>query len=214
VHVMGGSDRSFLLGVTGGIATGKTVVAEMIEELGARTIDFDVLSRTVVEPGKPAWTEIVDYFGEHILRKDRSVDRKKLADIVFENKEKREQLERLLHPRIGEEFTRIVAEYTSRGPESVIQAVVPLLFETDMQHLFDKVLVVYAPEEVQIERLMERDTIDCQSAAAMLASQWPIEKKKGLGHFVVDNSGSLDRTRAQIEDVWRHIDQIRTKRGP
>jgi len=214
VRVMGGSDRAFLLGVTGGIASGKTVVAEMIEELGARTIDFDVLSRTVVEPGKPAWTEIVACFGEHILHNDRSIDRKQLADLVFENKQKREQLERLVHPRIAEEFAALVAEYTCHEPECVIQAVVPLLFETNMEHVFDRVLVVYAPKEVQIERVMERNSIDRQSAVTMLASQWPIEKKKDLGDFVVDNSGSLDQTRAQIEDVWKCLHQIRTKKDP
>ena len=210
---MRGSDRAFLLGVTGGIATGKTVVAEMIEKFGAHTIDFDVLSRTVVEPGKPAWTEIVAHFGEHILNKDRLIDRKKLADIVFENKEQRDRLERLVHPRIAEEFAALVAEYTSRKPEAVVQAVVPLLFEADMQHVFDRVLVVYAPEKVQIERLMNRAGIDRQSASAMVASQLPIESKKNLGDFLVDNSGSLDDTRAQIEDVWREVQQIRAGIG-
>ena len=214
MHVMGGSDRAFLLGVTGGIATGKTVVAEMIEELGAHTIDFDVLSRTVVEPGKRAWKEIVACFGEHILCEDGTLDRKKLADVVFNSKEQRAQLETFVHPRIAEEFAALVTEYTSREPEPVIQAVVPLLFETEMQRVFDRVLVVYAPEEVQIERLIERNSIDRQRAATMLDSQWPIEKKKDLGDFVVDNSGSLDQTRAQVEDVWKQLQRIRTKKGP
>ncbi len=210
---MDGSDRSFLLGVTGGIATGKTIAAEMIEELGAHTIDFDVLSRKVVEPGKRAWNEIVAHFGEHILQEDGTIDRKKLADVVFNNEEQRAALETFVHPRIAEEFAAFVTEHVSREPEAVVQAVVPLLFETEMQHVFDIVLVVYALEEVQIERLMNRDGIDRQSAAAMVATQWPIENKKHLGDFVVDNSGSLDDTRAQIEDVWKKIQQIQVEKG-
>ena len=210
---MDGSDRVFLLGVTGGIATGKTIVSDMIEGYGVRTIDFDVLSRKVVEPGTRAWTEIVAYFGERVLNEDRTIDRKKLADVVFNNEEQRAALETFVHPRIAEVFRAIVAEHVSHEPDTAIQAVVPLLFETEMQHVFDIVVVVYAPEEIQIERLMNRDGIDRQSAAAMVASQWPIENKKHLGDFVVDNSGSLDDTRAQVEDVWNKIQKIRVEKG-
>jgi dephospho-CoA kinase len=199
----------FLLGVTGSVATGKTVVAGMFEELGARTIDFDVLSRLVVEPGRQAWKKIVDHFGEDVLLEDKTVDRRKLAEIVFQDEEKRKKLESFIHPRVGEEFVRLVAEYASEDPNAIVQAVVPLLFEVNMQSVFDKVLLVYAPEEMQIERLMKRDGISRDMAAIVLSSQWPIEKKRDHADFIVDNSASLDHTRQQVGETWEELKRVR-----
>jgi dephospho-CoA kinase len=203
----GQTGAPFLLGVTGGVATGKTTVAKMFEELGARTIDFDMLSRLVVEPGKQAWKEIVDCFGEEVLLEDRTLDRRKLAEIVFRDEKKRKKLESLIHPKVGEEFMRRVAEFAAHDPNGIVQAVVPLLFEVNMQSLFDKVLLVYAPEETQIERLVGRDGISRDMAAIVLASQWPIEKKRELADFIVDNSGSLEPTRKQVEQIWEELNR-------
>ena len=202
----------FLLGVTGGVATGKTVVAEMFEGLGARTIDFDVLSRLVVEPGKHAWKEIVDHFGEDVLLEDKTLDRRKLAEIVFQDEEKRKKLESLIHPKVGEEFLRRVAEYASEDPNAIVQAVVPLLFEVNMQSPFDKVLLVYAPEETQINRLMKRDGISRDMAVIVLSSQWPIEKKRDHADFIVDNSASLDHTRQQVGEIWEKLRGLQQER--
>ena len=113
-----GKDERILLGVTGGIASGKSTVARMLEELGAPIIDFDMLSRVVVEPGKPAWAEIVGYFGEQVLLPDKTLDRKKVSEIVFRDAEKRKKLEGFTHPRIHEEFTRLVKEYAAQDPRS------------------------------------------------------------------------------------------------
>jgi len=203
-------DNIFLVGLTGGIATGKTTVADMFEKLGARTIDFDVLSRLVVEPETPAWTEIVAHFGEQILLHDRTINRKAVSDIVFEDAGERKTLESIIHPRVGDEFARLVAEIATDEPDAVIQAVVPLLFETNMQHLFDKLVVVYAPDEVQIERLIERDGIDRKKAGIIAASQLPIDEKKRLADFVIDNSGALETTRDQVEHVWKQLKRLRT----
>jgi dephospho-CoA kinase len=202
----------FLLGVTGGVATGKTVVAEMFEELGAPTVDFDLLSRLVVERGQQAWKEIVDYFGKRVLREDGTLDRRKLAMIVFQDEEKRKKLESFVHPRVGEEFLKLVAQYAADDTNTIVQAVVPLLFEVNMQSTFDKVLLVYAPEETQIERLMKRDGISRDMAAIVLASQLPIENKRDQADFIVDNSGSLEQTRAQVEQIWGDLKRVQQKR--
>ena len=209
-----GKDNRVLLGVTGGIATGKTVVAQMLEELGAKMIDFDVLSRIVVEPGKPAWREIVAFFGKQVLKEDQTLDRKKLSEMVFPDREKRRKLEGITHPRIIEEFFRWVKEYASKGPNALIVAVVPLLFEINLQHLFHKILVVYTPEEIQIDRLIKRDRISREIAETILRSQMPIEEKRGCAHYVVDNLGSLEEIRIQIEEVWQKLKQFQKERLP
>ena len=157
LELLRGNDNRLLLGVTGGIATGKTTVANMLQELGAPIIDFDVIARLVVEPDKPAWKEIVAFFGEQILLEDRTIDRKKLSDTVFRDIEKRKKLESFTHPQIAVEFLKQVGEITAADPNAIIQVVVPLLIELNMQYMFHKLLLVYTPRETQIERLVLRD---------------------------------------------------------
>jgi len=200
-----GNDRRMLLGVTGGIASGKSTVARMLEELGAPIIDFDLLSRVVVEPETPAWQEIVSYFGEQVLLPDKTLDRKKLSEIVFRDPEKRKKLEGFTHPRIHQEFVRLVKEYAARDPEVIIQAVVPLLIEAGLQYLFHKLLLVYIPQEKQIQRLMDRDKISREMAQSILSAQLPIDEKRGYADFIIDNSGSLEETREQAKEVWRQL---------
>ncbi len=202
---LGENDRRILLGVTGGVASGKTTVARMIEKLGAPTIDFDLLSRIVVAPNKPAWEEILTCFGKQVLLADKSLDREKLSRIVFSNPAQRRKLEDIIHPRIFEEFARRVRHYTAREPHAIIQAVVPLLFEAHMQHLFDKILLVYIPPAMQAERLMRRDGISRELAANIINAQLPIESKKGDADFVIDNSGTLRETARQVRKVWGEI---------
>ena len=197
-------DNRVLLGVTGGIASGKTTVARMLQHLGAKLIDFDLLSRVVVEPGKPAWRDIAAYFGQEVLRQDKTLDRKKMAEIVFRDSEKRKKLESFVHPRIFEEFRRMIKEYDAKGAH-IIQVVVPLLFEGNLQHLFHKILLVYIPEEMQIARVMKRDRISREMALNMLRSQSPIEEKRSYADFTVDNSGSVKETKRQVEEVWEKL---------
>jgi len=209
-----GKDNRLLFGVTGGIATGKTVVARMFEEFGAKIIDFDLLSRMVAEPGKPAWKEIVAFFGEQVLKEDQTLDRKKLSEIVFSDMKKRKELEGLTHPRIYEEFFRRVKGYAAKNPQVIIQAIVPLLFEVGLQFLFHKTLLVYAPREIQIERLIKRDRITPEWAENMIKAQMSIEEKRGYADFVVDNSGSLEETKKQVEEVWQKLKQFQKERLP
>ena len=208
-----GEHNHLLLGVTGGIASGKTVVAKMLEELGAPLIDFDVLARQVVKPGKPAFTLIVDYFGREVLQGDGTLDRKKLSKIVFQDTEKRNQMEGFTHPPIYEAFLKRVKAITEKAPEAIIQAVVPLLIEKNLQSIFDKVLVVYVPEEQQIERLVERDGISRKEAAHMLKAQLPINEKLAYADFVVHNKGSMEGTRKQVEEVWLELKRLQGEKA-
>ena len=200
--------RSLLVGLTGGIASGKSKVAGMLEELGAHVIDFDVLARRVVEPGEPAWQDIVDHFGPEVLNHDRSIDRRRLGAIVFADDRERTVLERLTHPRIRQEFVREVRAITAREPDRIVVAVVPLLVESGMQSMFDHVVVVYAPVEQQLERLMRRDGLKLDDARARIDAQLPIEQKLPGADTVIDNSGSPDHTRHQVEELWARL------RGP
>ncbi len=201
-------DNSLLLGVTGGIASGKTTVARLLEELGARTIDFDTLSREVVEPGKPAWQEITAYFGSKVLQNDMTIDRKKLSEIVFRDATQRKRLEEFIHPRVYEEFARRVKEYATRDPEAIIQGVVPLLIEANLQNLFHKILLVYIPTKMQIERLVKRDGISREMAAHILRAQLPMEQKRSYADYIVDNSGTVEETKKQLEEIWEKLKRL------
>jgi dephospho-CoA kinase len=201
------------MGVTGGIASGKTVVANMLEELGAPLIDFDLLARQMVEPGKPAFTQIVDYFGKEVLRQDGALDRKKLSKIVFQDTEKRKQLEGFTHSPIYEAFLKGVNAITEKDPAAIIQAVVPLLIEKHLQAIFDKILVVYVPEDQQIERLTQRDGISEEEATHMLKAQLPIDEKLAHADFVVHNEGSMEETRKQVEEIWLELKRLQGEKA-
>ena len=213
METLRGKDNRLLLGVTGGIATGKTTVVRMLEELGAPVIDFDVLARQVVEPDKPAWQEIVAYFGEQVLQEDRHLDRKKLSDIVFRDIEKRKKLESFTHPRIHAEFMAQLGEIVERDPDAIVQVDIPLLIENNLQYLFHKTLVVYIPEEKQIERLVKRDQISEEEAANRLKAQLPIDEKVGYADFVIYNDKSLQDTRAQVENLWKTLKKIQKEKA-
>ena len=198
-------DNHLVLGVTGGIASGKTTVSAILEELGAPLIDFDVLARQVVEPGKPALKSIVDSFGKEVLQADGTLDRKKLGGIVFNDPEKREKLESFTHTAIFEAYLNQASAIAASKPGAVIQVAVPLLFELNLQSLFDRVLVVYISPGRQVERLAERDGISRDEAANILKSQLPIDEKVGLADYVIDNGGTPEKTRRQVEEVWEKL---------
>jgi dephospho-CoA kinase len=213
INMLRGTDNRLLLGVTGSIATGKSTVAAMLAELGARTIDFDVLSRVVVEPGKPAWKDIVAFFGEQVLREDQTLDREKLREIVFKDMQKKKKLESFQHPRIGDEFRELVKQYAGEDPNAIIQVVVPLLIEVNMHPLFHNILMVYASEAAQKKRLMNRDGSSEEMAMNMIRSQLSVEEKKGFCDLIIDNSGSLEETRKQVGKLWQKLKKIQTERN-
>ncbi|MBW1765648.1 MAG: dephospho-CoA kinase [Deltaproteobacteria bacterium] len=200
-----GKDNRLLLGLTGGIASGKTTVANMLKEKGATLIDFDLIARQVVEPHKPAWEKIVDYFGKQVLQEDENLDRKKLSNIVFRDFEKRKKLESFTHPRIHEEFVRQVNEIVEKEPDAIIQVDIPLMIELNLQYIFHKLLVVYIPQEQQIKRLAERDGISQEEAANILKAQLSLDEKVRYADFVIHNEHSLEETGKQIENVWKTL---------
>ncbi|MBN1652446.1 MAG: dephospho-CoA kinase [Deltaproteobacteria bacterium] len=204
---------NLLIGITGGIATGKTTVAEMLSRLGSPLIDFDLLARVVQQPGKPAFRDIVSFFGTNVLRPEGDLDRKKLSQIVFQDEHKRRRLEHFTHPRILKEYRKQITRLTSEKPAAIIQIVVPLLIEADLQHMFDKLILVYVAQEEQLRRLMKRDGISKPRAQRILAAQLSIEDKRRYADYVIDNSLSLEHTQKQVERLWRQLTQLKTRQS-
>jgi dephospho-CoA kinase len=208
-----GKGNPLLVGVTGGIACGKTTVSQMLEKLGAPIIDFDLIARQVVEPGAPALAKIVDYFGKQVLQADGSLDRKKLSEVIFRDMEKRKKLESFTHPPIYEEFFHQVNVITERDPRAIIQVAVPLLVELNLQYLFDTIVVVHISTEEQIRRLAARDGISMEDAANILKAQLPIEDKKAFAGFLINNEQDPDATRSQVASVWEDLKRLQTSRS-
>lgn len=192
-------------GLTGGIATGKSTVAAMFEQAGACIIDADAIAREAARKGSPAYHQIVAHFGAHILLADGEIDRKRLAGVIFTDPDEQRALERIVHPQVKEETARRLERIRLKTPGAVVIIDMPLLFETGMDRELDTVIVVYVPEKVQIERLVARDTLSEAEALLRLRAQMPIEAKKSLATFVIDNSGALKATRAQTLGVYRQL---------
>jgi dephospho-CoA kinase len=197
-------------GMTGGIASGKSTVADIFARYGARIVDADRIAREVVARGMPAYADIIAHFGEAILQADREVDRGRLADIIFQDAAERQVLERIVHPRVREETARRLERIRREDAHAIVILDVPLLFESGMERGLQPVILVYVPEAVQVQRLMTRDGLSEAETMARIRSQMPIEKKKERADLVIDNSGSLESTRSQTLDVYRQIVARRT----
>jgi dephospho-CoA kinase len=193
------------VGLTGGIATGKSTVARILVEKGARLIDFDELSHAVEEPEGPVWKEIVRHFGEGSLQADRTIDRRKLGDIVFADREKLDLLNRLVHPAVFQEWRRRIEEIRRAEPEAIVLSDIPLLIEADMKPMVDPILLVYVPPEEQIARLMARNGYTREDAEKRIASQMPIEEKLPHADIVVRNDGSPETTRKALNAIWTEL---------
>jgi dephospho-CoA kinase len=204
--------ETLLIGLTGGIATGKSTVAEMFGDMGAVIIDFDLIARNVVEPGRKSWKLITNFFGKGILNPDTSINRKKLSGIVFNDPFRREKLESFTHPFIWEEFIRQVEKAVLRDKTAIILAVIPLLIEGNMQEIFSKTIVVYLSPEMQLERLMARDRISRNTAVKILNAQIPIDEKVPYGDFIINNGGTIEDTGKITHDVWDRLKQIQKER--
>jgi dephospho-CoA kinase len=183
-----------LVGLTGGVATGKSTVAKMFKQCGAIVIDADELAHEVVKPGKPAWREIVAFFGKTVLNQDRSLNRQALGSIVFRNPKKLRQLERIIHPRVAREQARLTKQAARADPTAVVIYDVPLLFEAGIDTRVDKTLVVTADRETQLARLKKRNGLSRVEAIRRIRSQMPLSKKVRLADIVID--GTLSRHNA------------------
>ena len=193
------------VGLTGGIACGKSTVARMLAERGAIVIDFDELAHAVIEPEGPVWREIVHYFGEGILLTDGRIDRRKLGAVVFADAGKREILNALVHPAVFEGWRKRLGEIGRSADEAIVISDIPLLIESGLQSQVDLVLLVYLSPEEQIRRLMDRDGYDREEALQRIASQMPIEQKVSRADLVIDNGGSPEQTGREVDRVWEEL---------
>lgn len=194
-----------VIGITGNIASGKSTVARMFEALGARIIDADEIARIVVEPGAPAWEEIVSEFGRDILEPDGAINRKRLADIVFGDEAKRKRLNDITHPRIRERISELLREYEKEGALVVMVEAALIVERGGLKSLIDGLIVVTADEETQIERLIRDKGYKREEAVSRLRAQMPAREKMMHGDYIIDNSGSLEDTRARVKAVSEAI---------
>ncbi|MGC5324262.1 dephospho-CoA kinase [Brevibacillus sp. SYSU BS000544] len=189
-----------IIGLTGGIASGKSTVSALLKERRIPVVDADVIAREVVEPGKSAYQQIVDAFGSSILLPTGEIDRKALGEIVFSDERQRQVLNGIVHPQVRKEMTRQAKEASQSGHELVVMDI-PLLFESKLQYMVDKIVLVYVPSDLQLIRLMERDKIDEEQAQKRIKSQFPIETKKNEADFIIDNSGTREETKVQVDQL-------------
>jgi dephospho-CoA kinase len=190
------------IALTGGPGSGKSTVARMFADLGAAVLDADEVARGVVEPGTPAWEEVRREFGAEYFREDGSLDRAQVAALVFREPEARRRLNAIVHPKVIREMARRLADLAAQGVSLVIVEV-PLLFETGLDKIYDRIIVVDAGEEDQIRRLTARDARTPGEAAGIIAAQWPLAEKKARADYVVDNRGSVADTRGQVKNLWQ-----------
>ncbi|WP_440118368.1 dephospho-CoA kinase [Paenibacillus sp. QZ-Y1] len=186
------------IGLTGGIATGKSSVSAFLASKGALLIDADVIAREVMLPGHPVLAAAVQRFGQAILNEDGTLDRKKLGSIVFQNPEERKALEGITHPAIRKEMRERAAAYELSYPDKLVVSDIPLLYESGLEEGFEEVMVVYVPRSVQRERLMGRDGMTAEQADARIDVQMDIEEKKRRADVLIDNSGLWSETEQQV----------------
>lgn len=193
------------IGLTGSIASGKSTVSLMFDDFDIPVIDADKISREVVQPGEAAYKEIIETFGEDVLRADKTLDREKLGSIIFADKEKREQLNGIVHPAVRKKMLEKKQAFIDAGAACVVLDI-PLLFESKLTHFVDKTLVVYVDENVQLERLMDRNGYTEEEARQRIKSQMPVKEKAELADYVIDNNRSKQGSYEQLEELlkeWR-----------
>ncbi len=191
------------IGLTGGIATGKSSVSNILQQKGATIIDADKIVHKLMEPEHKLWYDIVNTFGDEILLDNRQIDRKKLGKIIFNNQNKREKLNQITHPRVIAEIKNKMDKL--EDGDNIIVAEVPLLFEVGMEDLFTEVWVVTADKEIQIKRLKQRDGLDTEAAQKRIKAQMPLAKKEKLADRIINNNGSKKELLAQINRVWSKV---------
>ncbi|BBB93389.1 MAG TPA: dephospho-CoA kinase [Methylomusa anaerophila] len=193
-----------ILGLTGGIASGKSTVSGMLKDMGAYIVDADKLAREIAAKGKPTWREIVNRFGDGILDPNGEIDRKRLGQMVFADEVLRKELENITHPRIKEAAYAEIEKAKADGYK-VIVIDAPLLIEAGWEKMVQTVWVVYVDENTQITRLLERDKISLAAALTRIRAQMPLKEKINYADVVIDNSKGLDNTLAQVMSAWRDI---------
>jgi dephospho-CoA kinase len=199
-----------LVGLTGGLATGKSTVARLFQDCGAVVLDADVLARQVVAPGTPAWKAIVRAFGAGVLRPDRTIDRARLGALVFRHRAKLKTLNAIVHPRVAREQARLTREITRKDPKAVVIYDVPLLFEAGVDKRVDRVIVVSAGRETQVERLMSRNGFTRAEALRRIRAQAPLQDKRQRADYVLDGDQPLAQLRADVRRTFEELGRLGT----
>ncbi len=194
-----------LVGLTGGIGSGKSTVARMLAERGAVVIDADAIAREVVEPGTDGFDEVVERFGDDVLAGDGSLDRDAVAAIVFDDDDARADLNAIVHPRVGEEIGRRLAALNADGHVALAVVDVPLLVESGAAAGYDAVIVVTAPQELRVERLVRDRGMDPDDVRARIAAQASDEERRAVATHVIENDGDLAALEARVEEVHREL---------
>jgi dephospho-CoA kinase len=189
-----------LVGLTGGVGSGKSTVAAMLHELGAVVVDADEAAHAVYEPGTHGFAAVVREFGDEYVS-DGRIDRKRLGELVFADAGARRRLNAIVHPLVRDWMAARTAEAAEAGASVVVQ-VVPLLFENGLERLFSTIVLVYVPEALQVDRLVKGRGMTPERARQMIAAQMPIEEKRRLAHHVIDNGGTIEATRARVDQLW------------
>jgi len=202
-----GKNMTLIIGLTGSIASGKSTISSMFADFHIPVIDADKLAREEVETGEKAYEEIIAVFGQEILQADKTLNRKKLGSIIFADEQKRKTLNNIVHPAIREEMIRRKDVYIEAGEKCVVLDI-PLLFESKLTGFADKTLVVYVDEDVQLERLMARDESTEKEAKQRIQSQIPVKQKADLADAVIDNNGTKQQSREQLEKLLRKWNAI------
>ncbi|WP_440961854.1 dephospho-CoA kinase [Paenibacillus nitricinens] len=194
-----------IIGLTGGIASGKSTVSALLVSKGARLVDADVIAREVMLPGHEVLAAAVKQFGSEILSPDGTLNRGKLGDIVFQDPAALQALNNLTHPAIRREIKERMNSLEVEDPKKLTIVDIPLLFESGLENMFHEILVVYVPREVQIARLMERNGLSLEQAEARLNAQMDIEAKRNKADYIIDNSGELAHTEQQVAVLWDRL---------
>lgn len=192
------------IGLTGGIASGKSTASAYLQQLGAEIVDTDAISRCTTRKGGRGYAAVRAHFGDRILDSQGEIDRRRLGALVFGDEEQRRALNALIHPIVIEESIRRIEDCRSKGVRVCVLDV-PLLFETGMDRLCDETWLVYVPRQEQIRRIAERDGLDAAAAAARIDSQMPLEEKMRKADRHIDTSGTIEQTQARLRQLWEEI---------
>jgi len=188
--------------LTGGIASGKSTVSKILVELGAVVLDADQIAKQVMEPGQLGWEGVARHFPQ-VIQADRSINRRLLGDLIFSNPAEKAKLEAIIHPLVLDEIKTVGTNLEKNN--KIVFADIPLLYETNSQQWLDEVWLVYVPYEIQLQRLMDRDSLTELQAKQRIAAQMSLAEKRLLADVIIDNSGSIMETRAQVERLWNAL---------
>jgi len=197
-----------IVGLTGGISSGKSTVLKIFKNFGCKTVDADEIAHQLTTPGTKVLREIVRKFGQEVLNKKGTLNRKRLAEAIFRDRQKRKSLNAIMHPKIIAEMKKRikgVQKLTAQSRRKIVLVDMPLLFEAKLEYLVDKIILVYVPQKIQIERLQRDDNLTLKEARARISAQIPLYKKKKYANYVINGELDSISLRKQVESVWKEL---------